>query len=162
MGASIVNDDDMGHSDRATLWVPLLVWLQPHLVLLDRGGASFLALIAVICHVIRWRSKPTHFSSPEQRLENFLFFPGQLVVLTEYSTGPFNQVAKQQLEWNQESQESCEGRYCPSTFIGHHQQPSDGGHPWQPKHHLLCPLECGHHFSCLFSRLFRCLILLLS
>ena len=69
-----------------------------------------LALIAVICHVIRWRSKPSHFSS--QRLENFLFFPGQLVVLTEYSTGPFNQVAKQQLEWNQESQ------VCPWCTLG--------------------------------------------
>ena len=100
MGASSVNDDDMGHSDRTTLWVPLLVWLQPHLVLLDRGGASFgLNCGNLSCHKMKIK-----VISHLQRLENFLFFPGQLVVLTEYSTGPFNQVAKQQLEWNQESQ----------------------------------------------------------
>ena len=41
MGSSSVNDDDMGHRDRTTLWFTLLVWLQPHVLLLDRGRASF-------------------------------------------------------------------------------------------------------------------------
>ena len=36
------------------------------------------------------------FISEEGKVHSF--FPGQLVVFTEYSTGPFNQVAKQQLE----------------------------------------------------------------